>query len=51
MSFSILCAAALVAAPMDIPATDFVLEPCPGDLVILPFGEGMAYPAEADIPL
>ena len=51
MSFSILCAAALVAAPMDIPAADFALEPRPGDLVVLPFGEGMAYPAETDIPM
>lgn len=51
MSFSILCAAALVAAPMDIPAADFALEPRPGDLVVLPFGEGMAYPVETDIPM
>jgi len=27
------------------------LEPRKGDLVVLPFGEGMAYPVEADIPL
>ena len=36
---------------MEMPALGFALEPHRGDLVILPFGEGMAYPAEADIPI
>ena len=47
-----------VAIPLLFAATatsawtsDLVLEPRPGDLLILPFGEGMAYPVESDIPL
>ena len=35
----------------EVPADGFALEPQAGDLAILPFGEGMAYPVEADIPL
>ena len=32
-------------------ADGFVLEPCAGDVLILPFGEGMAYPVGAEIPI
>ena len=48
----------LVTAILMIAATfftargaDLVMEPRLGDVLILPFGEGMAYPVEADIPI
>lgn len=48
---SALLAVSAAAAAEIVAADGFVLEPHKEDILILPFGEGMAYPAEADIPL